>query len=108
MAALFGLGIDNLYVELDSNELPGLDGSSLGYLELFDKVGLAEQEKERCYFSLKDPIRIEEGGAFIVALPSSEFKISCIVFNPLPNARFVKRVAASDFMRFIIDAELCL
>ena len=76
MAALSGLGIDNLYVELDSNELPGLDGSSRDYLELFNQAGVKEQDKERVFFSIKEPIRIEEGGASIMALPSSEFKIS--------------------------------
>jgi len=76
MAALSGLGIDNLRVELDNNELPGLDGSSLKYLELLNQAGIKKQDKKRSYFALKEPIRIEEGGASIMALPSSDFRIS--------------------------------
>lgn len=76
MAALSGVGIDNLRVELDNNELPGLDGSSLNYLEIFNQAGIKEQDKARRYFTLKDPIRIEENGASIIALPAEEFKIS--------------------------------
>ncbi|MFA5310806.1 MAG: bifunctional UDP-3-O-[3-hydroxymyristoyl] N-acetylglucosamine deacetylase/3-hydroxyacyl-ACP dehydratase [Candidatus Omnitrophota bacterium] len=76
MAALSGLGIDNLEIELDNNEMPGLDGSSLKYLDILNRAGIKEQEKVRNYFSLKEQIRIEEGGASIMALPCDDFKIS--------------------------------
>ncbi|MFA5287033.1 MAG: UDP-3-O-acyl-N-acetylglucosamine deacetylase [Candidatus Omnitrophota bacterium] len=76
MAALSGAGISNLRVELDNNELPGLDGSSLNYLEIFNQAGIKEQDKERDWFAVKDPIFIEEGKASIMALPAPDFKIS--------------------------------
>ena len=76
MAALSGAGINNLRVELDNNEIPGLDGSSLSYLEIFHQAGVKEQDKNREYFSIKEPIFIEEGKATIMALPASDFKIS--------------------------------
>lgn len=76
MAALSGLGICNLRVELDNNELPGLDGSSLKYLDIFNQAGIKDQNKVRDFFSVKDPIFIEEGKASIMALPAQEFKIS--------------------------------
>jgi UDP-3-O-acyl-N-acetylglucosamine deacetylase len=76
MAALLGAGIDNLRVELDNNELPGLDGSSLNYVGILNQAGIKEQGKARHYFILKDSIHIEENGASIAALPASEFKIS--------------------------------
>jgi len=94
MAALSGLGVDNLWVELDSNELPGLDGSSLQYLELLDQAGIKEQEKERDYFSIKEPIRIEEAGASIMALPAAEFKISYTLDYKLllPKTEFIEMI----------------
>jgi UDP-3-O-[3-hydroxymyristoyl] N-acetylglucosamine deacetylase/3-hydroxyacyl-[acyl-carrier-protein] dehydratase len=76
MAAVTGLSIDNLQVELDSNEMPGLDGSSLKYLDILEQAGIRNQDKESNCFLLKEPIRIEEGGAFIEALPFSGFKVS--------------------------------
>jgi len=76
MAALSGLGIDNLLIELDNNELPGLDGSSLEYLKILNQAGLKEQDIKRNSFALRESIRIEEAGAFIMALPSSDFKVS--------------------------------
>jgi len=76
MAALSGLGIDNLRIELDNNELPGLDGSSLSYVKLIEQAGIKEQDKERNYFKLKEPIVLKDSNASIMALPSDEFKIS--------------------------------
>jgi UDP-3-O-acyl N-acetylglucosamine deacetylase len=76
MAALSGVEIDNLIIEIDNNEVPGLDGSSINFVELLEQGGIVEQEKERHYFSIKEPIFVEEGGSSIVAFPSSEFKIS--------------------------------
>jgi len=76
MAAASGLGIDNLCVEISGNELPGLDGSSLSFVELFLKAGIKEQEKERQYFVVREPICVEEEGASIIAVPFDGFKVS--------------------------------
>jgi len=76
MAALSGLGIDNLNIEIDNNEIPGMDGSSLEFLKAIKEAGIVEQEKPRNYFSIKEPIVISDNGACIVALPAQEFKIS--------------------------------
>ncbi len=76
MAALAGLGLDNLYIEIDNDEIPGMDGSSLNFLELLLGAGIKEQEKERRYYVIKEPIFVEEEGASIIAVPFPDFKIS--------------------------------
>ena len=76
MAAISGLGIDNLRIEIDGNEVPGLDGSSINFVELFLSAGIKEQDKQRLYFSVREPICVEEDGASIVAVPFDGFKIS--------------------------------
>ncbi len=76
MAALAGLSIDNLNIEIDNNEVPGLDGSSLKFLEIINQAGIVEQDKERRYFNIKEPIFVEEDGASIMMFPSSELRIS--------------------------------
>src|SRR3989338_6896602 len=63
MAALAGIEIDNIRIELDNVEVPGLDGSSLNFLEMLHGAGIAEQEKERRYFAVRDPIVVEEDSA---------------------------------------------
>lgn len=76
MAALAGLGIDNLVVEVDNEEIPGLDGSSINFLEALLAAEIITQEKERHTFVLKEPVFAEEDDSTIVALPSHEFTIS--------------------------------
>jgi len=76
MAALMGLNIDNLCIEIDNEELPALDGSSLNFVEALTKAGFKEQEKERRYFAVKEAIFAEEPGALIVIVPCADFKIS--------------------------------
>lgn len=92
MATLAGLGIDNIYIEIDNDEMPGLDGSSVNFLEMLLKAGIKEQEKERRYYLIKEPIFVEEDGAFIMAVPSEEYKISyTLSYNhPLLKAQFLE------------------
>jgi UDP-3-O-[3-hydroxymyristoyl] N-acetylglucosamine deacetylase/3-hydroxyacyl-[acyl-carrier-protein] dehydratase len=76
MAALVGSGIDNVHVELDNQEIPGLDGSGINFVEAFEKAGIVEQDKERQYFVVKEPLFVEEEDSSITVVPSSEFKVS--------------------------------
>jgi UDP-3-O-[3-hydroxymyristoyl] N-acetylglucosamine deacetylase/3-hydroxyacyl-[acyl-carrier-protein] dehydratase len=76
MGALAGAGIDNINIEIDNDEVPGLDGSGLNFIEVFNAAGIKEQEKERNTFALREPIFVEEDGCSIVAIPYPEFKIS--------------------------------
>lgn len=112
MAALSGLGMDNLYVEVDSNELPGLDGSSLNFVEFISKAGIKELESEQESFSIKEPIKIEEGGASISIEPSNEFKISYTLdyAKSLPKTEFIElAVNSENFKKEIAPARtFCL
>lgn len=76
MAAIAGLDIDNITIEIDNEEVPGMDGSSLNFLEVLNRAGIKEQEKERQYYPVKEPMFAEEGGSTIMILPCAEFKIS--------------------------------
>ncbi|MFH1199396.1 MAG: bifunctional UDP-3-O-[3-hydroxymyristoyl] N-acetylglucosamine deacetylase/3-hydroxyacyl-ACP dehydratase [Candidatus Omnitrophota bacterium] len=87
MAALFGAGIDNVNIEIDNEEAPGLDGSSIKFLEVLLEAGIKAQEKDRHYFAIKDPIFIEENGCSVIAMPSADFKISYTLDYNNPNLR---------------------
>lgn len=76
MAALSGIGIDNLSIEIDNNEVPGLDGSSINFIEALAKGGIREQERERQYYFIREHLFVEEPGAAIIAAPAKDFKIS--------------------------------
>lgn len=76
MAALSGLSIDNIVIELDNMELPGLDGSAKGFVDAIGKTGVSEQDAPRRVFKVKDPVRVEDGERFIAVLPDDSFRIS--------------------------------
>jgi len=101
MAALAGLGIDNINIEIDNSELPGLDGSSLGYIQLLEKSGIVEQEKERQCYSIREPIFVEEDGTSLIVLPARIFKVSYTLSydHPLLKAEFMEIEIDSDTFR---------
>ncbi len=72
LSACAGLGIDNLEVELDNVELPGLDGSCRGFVERLKSSGLVEQPAERKVCRIRTPVRVADGDAELVAFPGSE------------------------------------
>ena len=92
MAALSGLGVDNIDVEIDNHEVCGLDGSAVNFVEAIEKAGIEEQEKERYSFAVKEPICIEEGQSSITILPAKEFKISYTLNydHPMLAAQFLE------------------
>ncbi len=61
VAAIAALGIDNLIVELDSPELPIMDGSALPFIYLLQKGGIAEQSSAKRFIRIKEKVRVEEG-----------------------------------------------
>ncbi|MFH1577824.1 MAG: UDP-3-O-acyl-N-acetylglucosamine deacetylase [Candidatus Omnitrophota bacterium] len=76
MAAISGLGIDNLDIEISNNEVPGFDGSAKVVLEALIKAGIEEQDSTRHYFVLREPVFAQDKDVSIIALPCKEFKIS--------------------------------
>jgi UDP-3-O-[3-hydroxymyristoyl] N-acetylglucosamine deacetylase len=77
MACLAGLSIDNVIVELDSYEVPVMDGSAGPFTRMILEAGIREQEAERHFFVLKKPIELEQDGKFVGAYPDTSFKITC-------------------------------
>lgn len=76
MAALTGLRIDNIVIEIDSDELPAMDGSSLPFAEALKQAGVVEQDAPRRHFLIREPIWAESDSAYIAVLPSNELRIS--------------------------------
>lgn len=56
MAALSGLQLDNIIVDIDAGETPILDGSARFYVEALQKAGVVEQQQEREYFVVTEPV----------------------------------------------------
>ncbi len=112
MAALSSLGIDNIDVEIDNNELPGMDGSAIKFVEALERAGVVEQEQEKYIHVIKEPIFIEDGASSITVVPAKEFKISYTLDydHPLLEAQFLEIcVNAESFKTEIAPARtFCL
>jgi UDP-3-O-[3-hydroxymyristoyl] N-acetylglucosamine deacetylase len=76
LSAIYGSGIDNLYIDIDSLEVPILDGSSLPFVDMLTEAGVEEQDAERELLIVEDTIRLEEKEKFISIEPHSSFRIS--------------------------------
>lgn len=90
MATFSCLQIDNVVVESNGSELPGLDGSALPFMEQVKKAGTQEQEAVRKIFQIKEAIWIREEDAYIVVVPDEDFRISYTLSyeHPLLKAQF--------------------
>ncbi|MBI4717836.1 MAG: UDP-3-O-[3-hydroxymyristoyl] N-acetylglucosamine deacetylase [Planctomycetes bacterium] len=69
LSACAGLGLDNLEIELNANELPGADGSSLPFVERFREAGIAPQDAPCEPHVIDEMARVVEGDCELVALP---------------------------------------
>jgi len=75
LAALFGLGIDNAYIEIDGPEVPILDGSSDLFVELIEKTGTRAQAAPRKIIEVLQPIEVRDGVKFARLLPNDGFEV---------------------------------
>lgn len=84
LSALSGLQIDNVLIQVDGPEVPIMDGSAAAFVDLLQQAGIQEQEEEREYFEIHEPItyREEETGTELIALPADHFEITTMIdFN---------------------------
>ena len=77
LSALHGCGIDNAVIEMNASEPPILDGSAKPFVDLILSGEPVEQEAEREYFSLEEPVSVSRGNSSIIALPHDSLKITC-------------------------------
>ena len=77
LSALSGCGVDNVVIEMDASEPPILDGSSKHFVNLIQQAEPVEQDAEREYFVLDEPISVTRGSSSIIALPHDGFRITC-------------------------------
>ncbi|MDY7396353.1 bifunctional UDP-3-O-[3-hydroxymyristoyl] N-acetylglucosamine deacetylase/3-hydroxyacyl-ACP dehydratase [Aureibaculum sp. 2210JD6-5] len=81
LAAIVGLGIDNISIELDAPEPPIMDGSSRYFVEALEKAGLQEQEAEVEEYVVKEIIsyKDEVSGSEIILMPSDHYEVTTMV-----------------------------
>lgn len=97
MSALWGLGIDNLVVELSSEEVPIMDGSAAPFVYLIESVGVVEQNAPRQFIRIKREITVTQGDAVATLKPYQGFRAhyTFVADHPVYN-RYPKQ-ATLDF-----------
>jgi UDP-3-O-[3-hydroxymyristoyl] N-acetylglucosamine deacetylase / 3-hydroxyacyl-[acyl-carrier-protein] dehydratase len=81
LAAITGLHIDNITIEINSEETPIIDGSALSYITLLQEAGIVEQDAERKVYKIEKRIEIydKEKDVHIYIEPCDTLKISCTI-----------------------------
>ena len=81
LAALAGMEIDNVLMEIDGPEVPIMDGSSRPFIEILEKAGIQEQKEERHYYYLSENITYEDPKrkTEMLAVPSEDFRLTVMV-----------------------------
>jgi len=87
MASFAGLAVDNARVEIDSYEMPIMDGSAEPFTALIKTAGIVTQDAPRTFFIVKKPIVLQQNGKSVGIYPHDGYKITCSIAydHPLIN-----------------------
>ena len=111
MAALHILSIDNLQINIWGDEVPGMDGSSKGFVDKLKQSRVVSQPAPRRYLVIKEPLWVEENGCTIVVVPDSRMRISYTLKynNPVIKTGFWDMVLNEDSLARVYEARtFCL
>jgi UDP-3-O-[3-hydroxymyristoyl] N-acetylglucosamine deacetylase len=118
LAALVSIGIDNVIVELNSPEVPIMDGSAAPFVYLIHEAGVKRLPVQRKYLKIVRPIAISRGDKRIALYPSDHFKVTYSISYDHPLLRhqsrtlritedsFVEEVAPARTFTFLKDVEM--
>lgn len=81
LAALVGMELDNVLMELDGPEVPIMDGSAILFMQAIEKVGTIEQKADRFYFELKENLTFEDPVKKVemLAVPQDDYRLTVMV-----------------------------
>jgi UDP-3-O-[3-hydroxymyristoyl] N-acetylglucosamine deacetylase len=118
LAALVSLGVDNVAIELNSPEVPIMDGSAAPFIYLIHEAGIKRLPTPRKYLKIIRPIAISRGDKRIALYPSDHFKVTYSISYDHPllrhqsrtvritEASFVDEVAPARTFTFLKDVEM--
>lgn len=79
LAAIYGWDIDNIAIELDGPEIPNGDGSASPFMNAFKEVGVVEQNVERRYITVTEPVYYRQDDVTLSVLPADELRITMTI-----------------------------
>lgn len=118
LAAFMGLGIDNALVEIDSSEVPIMDGSASPFVYLLKTAGIISQKKPKKFLVIKRTIRVSDGDKRVILAPFKGLKITYTVDFDHPlianqsysaefcNGTFEREISRARTFGFLKDVEV--
>jgi UDP-3-O-[3-hydroxymyristoyl] N-acetylglucosamine deacetylase len=118
LSALRGTGVDNCFIDLDSIEIPILDGSSENFIELIETAGVVEQDSPRHVLRILEKVSYEQGNRRMKIEPADNFEIECVIDFPhrfierqslnfiFQNGSFGKEIASARTFGFTHEIEM--
>jgi UDP-3-O-[3-hydroxymyristoyl] N-acetylglucosamine deacetylase len=104
LAAIYSSGIDNIFIDIDSIEVPILDGSAEPFLQLLDQAGIRRLRRRRRYLKIIKPVEVIEQDRRIGIYPGDEFRVQCYVDfpHPLVGQQQIEIVVLPDTFRQLL------
>ncbi len=117
LAALSGLGIDNLRIEIDAGEVPIMDGSAGPFAMRMSEAGIRHQGEPKRFLVIKKTVSVTEGDKIATFSPAKRFRIDCTIdfMHPLisdqqftlefSDRSFIREVARARTFGFLRDVD---
>src|SRR4030088_113432 len=104
LAAIYSCGIDNIFIEIDSIEVPILDGSAEPFMQMLERAGLRKLRRKRRYLKVLRPLEVVEGERRVGIYPADEFRVRCYVdfAHPLVGQQEVEMLVGPDTFRHLL------
>jgi len=110
LAAIYSCGIDNIYIDIDSIEVPILDGSAEPFMQMLEHAGVRKLRRKRRYLKVLRPLEVAEadpgktGFRRIGIYPADEFRVRCYVDfpHPLVGQQEVEMVVSPETFRHLL------
>jgi UDP-3-O-[3-hydroxymyristoyl] N-acetylglucosamine deacetylase len=104
LAAIYSCGIDNVFIDIDSIEIPILDGSAEPFMQMLEHSGVRKLRRKRRYLKVLQPLEVVEGDRRIGIYPADEFHVRCYVDfpHPLVGQQEVEMVVNPESFRHLL------
>ena len=105
LAAIYSCGIDNVFINIDSIEVPILDGSAEPFMQMLEQAGVRRLRKRRRYLKVVKPLEVVENGRRIGIYPADEFRVKCFVDfpHPLVGQQEIEMVVSQESFRRLLS-----
>src|ERR1700756_4834386 len=104
LAAIYSCGIDNVFIEIDSIEVPILDGSAEPFMQMLEEAGTRRLRRKRRFLKILKSLEVIEGDRRIGIYPADEFRVRCYVDfpHPLVGQQEVEMLVSPETFRHLL------